>query len=161
MRSLQPLANGCPARSFVLSASSVIPGMKITLSGGAAHNLRPRSWGSASQRSMAWPSSVTKISASVITAETVMSKAKLNAMQVRLEVLTLAVAALAGEVPAERVAAVQDGLRHGIEQWLDGVDALSPQADAAMAADLCSLLSALGGLSGLTPWRSVRAKLPG
>jgi len=86
-----------------------------------------------------------------------MSKAKLNAMQARLDVLCLALAALAREVPAERVAAVEDSLRREVEQRLNGV-ALSPQADAAVAADLCRLLRALGGL---TPWQSDRAILHG
>ena len=73
-----------------------------------------------------------------------MSKAKLDAMRARLDVLSLALVALVCEVPAERVAAVRAGLRLGVEKRLGGV-ALSPQADAAMAADLSSLLCALGG----------------
>ena len=75
-----------------------------------------------------------------------MSKAKSHALQARLEVmaLALALAALARAVPADRAVAVQEELRREVAQRLDGV-ALSPEVDAAVAADLCSLLSALGG----------------
>jgi hypothetical protein len=76
-----------------------------------------------------------KISTLKTPLETVMSKAKLNAMQARLDVLSLALAALAREVPAERAMAVQDRL--------DGA-ALSSQVDAAVATDLSRLMGALG-----------------
>ena len=81
-----------------------------------------------------------------------MSKAKLNALQARMDVLSLALAALAREVPAERVAAVQDGLWRGLEERLDGV-ALSSQADRAVAADLGRLMCALSGRGPLQPGR--------
>jgi len=55
----------------------------------------------------------------------------------------LALTALAREVPAERRAAVQDRLLHGVEQRLDKL-MLSPQTDAAVAADLGRLMCALG-----------------
>ena len=72
-----------------------------------------------------------------------MSKAKLNAMQARLDVLSMALAALAREVPAERAVAVQDRLRRGLQLRLDKA-ALSPQVDAAVATDLSRLMGALG-----------------
>ena len=81
-----------------------------------------------------------------------MSKAKLNALQARMDVLSLALAVLAREVPAERLAAVQDGLLHGVERRLDGV-MLSPQTDAAIAADLARMMCALGGRAHLQPGR--------
>ena len=81
-----------------------------------------------------------------------MSKAKLNALQARMDVLSLALAVLAREVPAERLEAVQDGLLHGVEQRLDGV-ALSSQADKAIAADLGRLMCALSGRALLQPGR--------
>ena len=71
-----------------------------------------------------------------------MSKAKLNALQARLDLLSVALAALAREVPADRVAEVQEGLWRGVEGWLDGL-ALSRQADTAVAADLGRLMCAL------------------
>ena len=73
-----------------------------------------------------------------------MSKAKLNALQARLDLLSVALAALAREVPADRVAAVQEGLWRGVEGRLDGL-ALSQQADIAVAADLGRLMCALSG----------------
>lgn len=54
-----------------------------------------------------------------------MSKAKLNAMQARLNVLSLALAALAREVPAERAVAVQDRLRRGLQRRLNGGGAVT------------------------------------
>ena len=75
-----------------------------------------------------------------------MSKAKLNAVQARLDVLSLALAALAAlarEVPAGRAVAVQDRLRRRLQLRLDGA-ALSPQVDAAVATDLSRLMGALG-----------------
>ena len=86
-----------------------------------------------------------------------MSKAKMDAMHARMDVLSLALTALAREVPAERVAAVQALLLHGVEQRLDGV-VLSPQRDAAMAADLGRLVCALSGRALLQPGR---VTLPG
>ena len=86
-----------------------------------------------------------------------MSKAKLNAMDARMDVLSLALAALAREVPAERMAAVQDGLLRGVEQKLDGMT-LSKQTDAAVAADLGRLICALSGRAALQSWR---VTLPG
>ena len=53
-------------------------------------------------------------------------------------------AALAREVPAERLAAVREGFRLGAEQRLDEV-ALPGQANAVVAADLCRLMCALSG----------------
>lgn len=84
-----------------------------------------------------------------------MSKVNMEALQARLDVMALALAALARAVPAEQVAAVQDGLRLAVAQRLDGL-ALSPKADAAVAADLASLMSALGGR---TPWEPNRTTL--
>ena len=81
-----------------------------------------------------------------------MSKAKMDAMQLRMDVLSLALAALAREVPAERLAAVQDRLLHGVERLLDGV-MLPPQTDAAIAADLARLMCALRGRAHLQPGR--------
>ena len=86
-----------------------------------------------------------------------MPKAKLDAVQARLDVLTLALAALANEVPAERAAMVLDGLRDKVKRRLDGVS-LSRQADAAVAADLNCLISALGSPP---PLQRSRATLPG
>ena len=86
-----------------------------------------------------------------------MPKAKLDAVQARLDVLTLALAALANEVPAERAAMVLDGLRDRVKRRLDGVS-LSRQADAAVAADLNCLISALGVQP---PRQRSRATLPG
>ena len=77
-----------------------------------------------------------------------MSTSKIDAMQARMDVLSLALAALAREVPAERAAAVQELLLHGVEQRLDGV-MLSPQTDAAIAADLARLMCALRGRAHL------------
>lgn len=89
--------------------------------------------------------------------EALMSKATMDAMQARLDVLSLALVALARAVPTERVAAVQDALRRDLEQRLDGV-ALSPEADEAMAAEVSNLISALNGrLCG----ESERAELRG
>ena len=86
-----------------------------------------------------------------------MPKAQLDAVQARLDVLTLALAALANEVPAERAAMVLDGLRDRVKRRLDGVS-LSRQADAAVAADLNCLISALGVQA---PRQRSRATLPG
>jgi hypothetical protein len=66
----------------------------------------------------------------------------MDAMQVRLDVLALALATLARAVPADLAGAVQDGLRRDVAQRLSGVS-LSAKADEAVAADLGSLLSAL------------------
>jgi len=82
-----------------------------------------------------------------------MSKAKLDALQARLDLLSLALVALARELPAERVAAAQAGLRREVDQRLGGA-ALSPQADAAVAADLSSLLRALEGRAPGDPDRA-------
>lgn len=71
-----------------------------------------------------------------------MTKAGMDALQVRLDMLVLALAALARAVPAELAAAVQDGLRREVEQRLEG-RALSPQADEAVAADMACLMNAL------------------
>ena len=90
-------------------------------------------------------------------AEAMMPKAKLDAVQARLDVLTLALAALANEVPAERAAMVLDGLRDKVKRRLDGVS-LSRQADAAVAADLNCLISALGSPP---PLQRSRATIPG
>jgi hypothetical protein len=81
-----------------------------------------------------------------------MSKAKIDAMQARMDVLSLALVALAGEVPAARVAAVQELLLRGVEQRLDGV-MLSAQTDAAIAADLGRLMCALRGRAHFQPGR--------
>lgn len=86
-----------------------------------------------------------------------MSKAKMRAMQARLDVMAVALTALARSVPAERAAAVQEGLRRAVAQRLDGA-ALSPDADAAVAADLGSLMDALGGRAC---WKPDRATLAG
>ena len=86
-----------------------------------------------------------------------MSNAKMNAIQARLDVLTVALTALARALPAERAAAVQDGLRRAVAQRLDGV-ALSPDADAAVAADLGSLMSALGDRASRSPDRATLAE---
>ena len=86
-----------------------------------------------------------------------MPKAKLDAVQARLDVLTLALAALANEVPAERAAMVLDGLRDRVKRRLDSVS-LSRQADAAVAADLNCLISSLGSPP---PRQRSRATLPG
>jgi hypothetical protein len=83
-----------------------------------------------------------KIEASRINLEAVMSKERIDAMQARLDVMALAMVALAPVVPMEQAASLQDGLRRNVAQRLDGVT-LSPQADAAVAADLGSLMSAL------------------
>ncbi len=86
-----------------------------------------------------------------------MSKARMDAMQARLDVMAVAMTALARAVPAERATAVREGLRRELAQRMEGV-ALSPDADAAVAADLSSLMCALGG------WASRgtdRATLPG
>lgn len=85
-----------------------------------------------------------------------MPKAKFEALQARMDVMALALAALARAVPAEQAAALQEVLRREVSQRLDGV-ALSPEADAAVAADLGGLMSALGGW---TPWEQGRAALP-
>ena len=90
-------------------------------------------------------------------AEAMMLKAKLDSMQARLDVLTLVLAALAKKVPAERAALVLDGLRDRVNRRF--VDApLSHGADAAVAADLNCLISALGGH---VPLQRLRATLPG
>ena len=89
--------------------------------------------------------------------EAVMSKAKMDAMQARLDVMAVAVTALARAVPAERAAAVQEVLWREVAQRLDGL-ALSPKADATVAADLSRLVRALGGLAS---WEADRATLPG
>ena len=85
-----------------------------------------------------------------------MSTSKIDAMQARMDVLSLALAALAREVPADRVAAVQDGLLRGVEKRLKGVT-LSPPTDSAMAADLGNLMCAL---SGRAPLQSAWVTLP-
>ena len=51
-----------------------------------------------------------KISASKLQEEAVMSKAKTEALEVRLDVLSAALVALAREVAPDRVAAVREGL---------------------------------------------------
>lgn len=85
-----------------------------------------------------------------------MSKAKLDEMQARLDVMALALVALARCVPAGQAAALQAGLRREMAQRLDG-EVLSPDADAAVAADLGSLLNAL---RGRIPWESGQVTLP-
>lgn len=72
-----------------------------------------------------------------------MTMANVDAMQVRLDVLSLALAALARAVPADLAAGIQESLRREVAKRLDGV-ALSPQADEVVAADLGRLMSALG-----------------
>jgi hypothetical protein len=84
-----------------------------------------------------------------------MSKAKLDEMQARLDVMAMALVALARYVPAGQAAALQADLRREVAQRLDG-EVLSPDADAAVAADLGSLLNAL---SDRVPWESGRATL--
>ena len=86
-----------------------------------------------------------------------MSKAKMNAMQARLDVMTVALTALARALPPEQAAAAQDGLRRAVALQLDGL-ALSPDADAAVAADLGGLMSALGDRAS---WKPDRASLAG
>lgn len=71
-----------------------------------------------------------------------MSTARMDSMQARLDVLVVALAALARAVPAESAATVQEVLRREVEQRLDGM-ALSAQADEAVAADLSRLMHAL------------------
>jgi hypothetical protein len=72
-----------------------------------------------------------------------MSKAKTEALQVRLDVLSVALVALARAVAPDRVAAVREGLWRDVALRLDGV-VLSAQADEAIATDLAGLMSALG-----------------
>lgn len=57
-----------------------------------------------------------------------MTMARMDAMQVRLDVMSLALAALARAVPADLAAGIQEGLQREVAKRLDGV-ALSPQAD--------------------------------
>ncbi len=72
-----------------------------------------------------------------------MSKAKTEALQVRLDVLSAALVALARTVAPDQVAAVRERLSRDVAQRLDGV-VLSAQADEAIATDLAGLMSALG-----------------
>jgi hypothetical protein len=72
-----------------------------------------------------------------------MSKLSMETVQARLDVMALALVTLARAVPEDRVAAVQEGLRRSVARRLDGVT-LSPDADAAVAADLSRLMEALG-----------------
>ena len=85
-----------------------------------------------------------------------MSRAKMDALRARLDVMALALATLARAVPAEQAVALKDGLRRDVAQRLDGA-ALSHEADAAVAADLSRLMSALGSR---TPREAGRATLP-
>ena len=71
-----------------------------------------------------------------------MSKARLDALQVRLDVLSLALAAMARAMPPESAASVQAAMRREVVQRLNGV-VLSATADAALARDLGGLISAL------------------
>ena len=72
-----------------------------------------------------------------------MSKFSMETVQARLDLMALALVTLARGVPEDRVAAVQEGLRQSVARQLDGVT-LSPDADAAVAADLSRLMEALG-----------------
>lgn len=72
-----------------------------------------------------------------------MSKAKAEALQMRLDVLSVALVALARAVAPDRVAAVREGLWRDVTQRLDGV-VLSAKADEAITADLAGLMIALG-----------------
>lgn len=75
-----------------------------------------------------------------------MSKAKIQGLQMRLDVLSAALVALARAVPAELAAAVQEGLRQEVTQRLKGAQ-LTPHADETIAADLGRLMDALKGRS--------------
>ena len=85
-----------------------------------------------------------------------MSKEKKETMRARLDVLAMALTALARAVPAQRAAEVQESLRRDVAHRLGGV-ALTPGADAAVAADLGSLMRALGEQAS---WATDRATLP-
>lgn len=85
-----------------------------------------------------------------------MSKARLDEMQARLDVMALALIALTRLVPADQAAALQADLRREVAQRLEG-EGLSPKADAAVAADLGRLMGALGHQ---VPWDSGRVTLP-
>ncbi len=86
-----------------------------------------------------------------------MSKLSMETVQARLDVMSLALVTLARAVPEERVAAVQDGLRRSVTRQMDGVT-LSPDADAAVAADLSRLIEALGGWPSGTPSHSTMSR---
>lgn len=77
-----------------------------------------------------------------IKTETVMSKAQMDALQVRLDVLSLALAEIARALPPDRAASVRKAIRNRVTQRLDGV-ALSDTADAVVAGDLGGLIGAL------------------
>ncbi len=71
-----------------------------------------------------------------------MAKARMDALQVRLDVLSLALAEVARALPPDRAASVREAIRNGVTQRLSGV-ALSATADAVVARDLGGLISAL------------------
>ncbi len=71
-----------------------------------------------------------------------MSKAKLETLQVRLDMLSAAMVALARAVPEEMAVAVHEGLRREVAKRLDGTQ-LTPHADEAIAVDLGRLINAL------------------
>ena len=75
-----------------------------------------------------------------------MSKAKIQGLQMRLDVLSVALVALARTVPEELATAVQEGLRREVTQRLERAQ-LTPHADEAISADLGRLMDALQGRS--------------
>lgn len=71
-----------------------------------------------------------------------MSKAKIQGLQMRLDVLSVALVALARTVPKESATAVQEGLRREVTRRLEGAQ-LTPHADETISADLGRLMDAL------------------
>lgn len=61
----------------------------------------------------------------------------------RLDVLSIALLALARAVPAGKQASVREDLQRDVGRWLSGAS-LSSGSDAAIAAELSALLAAVG-----------------